>query len=204
MKKIQIEKHALLFIIGFVIYLSIEIIATALDHTINKQFQAATQYFSLIGFSSVWMGFIGGFIFVVVAKLLELKIMTKHMLFITCLIGMILIDIFELTSGLILNVLLKFNIWNYGGINLLGQIDLVHSICWFFLTPFVIWLKDFIEYALYDGSKSYSLLWLYLNLFIKVKPNFSKYPYYRLKRFHENNPVKSFVGYARKVKNEKA
>jgi uncharacterized membrane protein len=58
--------------------------------------------------------------------------------------GMILITSLELLGGYLLNIKLKLKIWKYDSkiklfdkiipLNILGQIDIYHSIAWFFIT----------------------------------------------------------------------
>lgn len=50
------------------------------------------------------------------------------------LISVLLVDIVELISGIIINRILLLNVWDYSGLrfNFLGQISLNSSIAWFF------------------------------------------------------------------------
>jgi hypothetical protein len=164
-RSIQIPKYLFLFVLGFVLYIAIEICATGVDHTIKKQFGIDTQFASLIGFSSVWMGVTGGILFVILSGLLQVKKIDALPVALKALVGAGLITAIEFTSGCVLNLWLKFGIWNYGGLNILGQIDLFHSIAWFFLAPFVIWARDTFLYFFYgEGDHDYSLLWIYVHL----------------------------------------
>lgn len=72
-------------------------------------------------------------------------------------LGMIVANIFELLSGLLLNKLLKLNIWDYSNTkiklfgkvypgHILGQIDWIHSVIWIVLTPVVIFICQIIEF----------------------------------------------------------
>lgn len=62
-----------------------------------------------------------------------------------CFFGMAVITCFEFVVGCIVNLLLHWNVWDYSGqfLNLMGQICLLFSSLWFFLTIPVIWLCSF-------------------------------------------------------------
>lgn len=62
-----------------------------------------------------------------------------------CFFGMAVITCFEFAVGCIVNLLLHWNVWDYSGqfLNLMGQICLLFSSLWFFLTIPVIWLCSF-------------------------------------------------------------
>lgn len=71
--------------------------------------------------------------------------------------GMIVANLFEFAGGLLLNKVLKLNIWDYSNskikifgkvipLNLMGQIDLFHSILWMGLTIVVIYFSQIIEW----------------------------------------------------------
>ena len=63
------------------------------------------------------------------------------------LIGTAVITAFELVTGVIVNLWLKLNVWDYSDapINFLGQICLKYSIFWFFLTIPCIKLYDWMK-----------------------------------------------------------
>lgn len=52
-----------------------------------------------------------------------------------CLIGAVLITAFEFTTGIIFNIILGWGVWDYSRMpfNILGQVCLPFSLCWFFL-----------------------------------------------------------------------
>lgn len=72
-------------------------------------------------------------------------------------LGMLIADAFEFGYGMLFNKLLKLDIWNYSGqyiilfgkripLNLMGQIDLFHSVLWCALTIIVIYFSQIIEW----------------------------------------------------------
>ena len=129
MKKLQyVGKEALLFLIGGLIYISIEILAR--------------------GFSHSSMFIVGGLCFVLIGLLNE-KYEWETPFQWQCLIGAGIITILEFISGCIVNLWLNLNVWDYSDrpFNLLGQICLHHSVCyWTILSAVAIIMDDFIRY----------------------------------------------------------
>ena len=71
----------------------------------------------------------------------------KMNLILQMLLGTVIVTIIEFVAGYILNIILGLNIWNYSNLpyNLMGQICLQFSFCWFILSYFVIKLDDFLR-----------------------------------------------------------
>jgi Predicted membrane protein len=63
----------------------------------------------------------------------------------------------ELLIGVIVNVWLGWNVWNYSQMpfNFLGQICLLFSVGWFFLSPLAIFIEDYWQYLFNKGKKPY-------------------------------------------------
>ena len=63
------------------------------------------------------------------------------------LLGSVIVTIIEFVTGYIINIKLDLNIWDYSNLkfNILGQISLLFSILWFFLSYIVIKLDDCIR-----------------------------------------------------------
>ena len=63
------------------------------------------------------------------------------------LLGTIIVTIVEFITGYILNITLGLNIWDYSNLpyNVMGQICLQFSCCWFILSYFVIKLDDLLR-----------------------------------------------------------
>ena len=71
------------------------------------------------------------------------------------LMGTVIITALEFIAGIILNLWLHLNIWDYSTLpyNILGQICLPFSILWFFLCLPAIFLDDWIRTALFGEVK---------------------------------------------------
>ena len=63
------------------------------------------------------------------------------------LLGSVIVTIIEFVTGYIINIKLDLNIWDYSNLkfNILGQVSLLFSILWFFLSYIVIKLDDYIR-----------------------------------------------------------
>lgn len=71
------------------------------------------------------------------------------------LIGAVVITLHEFVAGVILNLWLHLNVWDYSNMpmNLLGQICLPFSIAWFFLSAIAIVLDDYLRYWMFHEEK---------------------------------------------------
>jgi hypothetical protein len=150
MKRIESKKLGLIFLVGFVIYMCVEVVATAVFGV--YQSILGTPYLSLRGITSPWMGAVGGFLLIVLGKFNE-KSPIKHWPMIThTIIGAVFITIVELVTGIILNLWLRFGIWDYYKMwgNLLGQICPMSFIYWLLLSPFAFYIDDLIRCTYYD------------------------------------------------------
>ena len=67
----------------------------------------------------------------------------------------------ELATGLILNVWLGLNMWDYSNMpgNLLGQICPQFTVLWFFLSAVAIILDDIIRWKIFGEEKPHYHLW---------------------------------------------
>ena len=61
--------------------------------------------------------------------------------------GMVIVTVLEFVSGIVLNLCLGLNVWDYSNMrfNLLGQICPQFCIAWFFLSYFVIRIDDLLR-----------------------------------------------------------
>ena len=125
-----ILKYLVLFLIGGIAYYFIEITYRGYSH------------FSMI--------IVGGLCFTLIGSINEFS--TKNIpLLLQMLISVVLIDIVELISGIIINKILLLNVWDYSQLrfNFLGQISLNSSIAWFFLSLIAIYIDDLLRYKIY-------------------------------------------------------
>ena len=62
-------------------------------------------------------------------------------------IGSMIITLIELAVGIIVNIFLKWNVWDYSGqaFNFLGQICLKYSLLWFLLCTVMIKFFDYLQ-----------------------------------------------------------
>jgi uncharacterized membrane protein len=63
-------------------------------------------------------------------------------------LGAITCNLYELSYGLLFNKALKLNIWDYSHkkFNIMGQIDITHTIIWAVMTPVTIYFDQIIRY----------------------------------------------------------
>lgn len=97
------------------------------------------------GYTFISMYFIGGICGVLIGLIND---KTPDMpIFYQCLLGSIIVTVIEFISGYILNIKLGLHIWDYSNLpyNYKGQICLMFSCIWFFLSIPVIYLDDFLK-----------------------------------------------------------
>lgn len=78
------------------------------------------------------------------------------------LIGCLIITGTELIAGIVLNMWLGLNIWDYSNmpLNLWGQICLPFSCLWFFLSGVAIVLDDELRYNMFGEEKPHYYFWM--------------------------------------------
>ncbi len=127
-------KTLILMIIGGSIYYSLEVLFRGHSH---------------------WtMGILGGICFICVGSL-NYFLKPDTPLWKQALLGAAIITVLEFISGLILNIWLKLNIWDYSDtpMNVMGQICLPFIILWFFVSILVILFDDYLRYLLFGEEK---------------------------------------------------
>ena len=141
MKKIMsILKFLILFVFGGVIYFLIEILWR--------------------GYSHWTMFLLGGLCFVIVGAInnfIPWKMKFEKQMA----IGAIIITILEFIVGVVVNLILKWNIWDYSMLpfNILGQICLPFSLIWFLLSGVIIIVDNYLRYKLFKEERpKYSFL----------------------------------------------
>lgn len=134
MHKNIILKYIYLFIIGGLIYITLEVIFRGYTH---------------------WtMGIVGGICFILLGLINEI-LPWDLPLTIQMLIGSIIITSVEFISGCILNIWLKMNVWDYSNLpfNIIGQICLPFSVLWYFVSAIGIIVDDYIRYIYFGEEK---------------------------------------------------
>lgn len=164
------KKNCILFIIMGSIYMNIEIIFKAIRNLIFD------YNFSLIGDTSIYMFIVGGLCSLIIGRLNEecvCKIFKNKITYTKLnsivkqsIIGTLIILFLEFISGMILNIVFNFDIWDYSDLpfNLYGQVSLLFGVFWFLLCPLCIWVDDVFRYVLFDDDKPDKLLNIYLKL----------------------------------------
>lgn len=133
----QLSKNMLLFAIGGLLYYLIEILWR--------------------GYSNVSMFVVGGICFVLIGLINE-YLSFKTPLWKQQLIATVIVTSIEFIAGLILNMCLRLNIWDYSKLpfNLLGQISLQYSAIWFLLSLPAIVIDDWLRWWLFGEEKPYN------------------------------------------------
>jgi uncharacterized membrane protein len=167
------NKFTIMFTILGLGYLLIEVIFRAVIYNIST-LTDIFPYFSLIGFTSLWMFFIGATSGICLGLMNDNKFINEHLnIFWQSIIGAVIVLIIEYISGLIFNIGLNLYLWDYKKLplNINGQVCLFFGVFWFLITPFGFFMYDFIHSYLYKDKIRYGLIEIYRQLFkIKAKP----------------------------------
>lgn len=127
-------KYLILFIIGGSSYIVVELCYRGYSH---------------------WTMFIlGGLCFIIIGLLNE-KLFKKNSLILQSLMGSGVITILEYITGLIVNIILKWNIWDYSNLlfNIHGQICLLFTGIWILVSMIAIIVDDYLRYWLFKEEK---------------------------------------------------
>ena len=127
-------KYLILFAIGGGVYVLLELIFRAKSH---------------------WTMFIlGGICFILIGLINEIYGRETPLLP-QMFQGSALITFLEFITGLIVNIKLGWDVWDYSDIplNIMGQICLPFSVIWFFVSFLAIVLDDYVRYKLFGQPK---------------------------------------------------
>ena len=105
--------------------------------------------------SSHWsMFFLGGVCFLVVGLINE-KSRGNIPLLLQMLVSTIIITALEFITGYIVNIRMGLNVWSYYDLpyNIMGQVCLLYSILWFFLSFLCILADDWLRHILFGEEK---------------------------------------------------
>lgn len=111
------------------------------------------------GFSHWTMIIVGGLCFVIIGSINDYLDWNDSLIKQDLLASFIILCI-EFFSGVILNIVLKLNVWDYSDsfLNIYGQICFRSFIYWLILSPVGIILDDYLRYFLFNEDKpSYRL-----------------------------------------------
>ena len=128
-------KNLFIFLIGGAVYVLIELLYR--------------------GHSHISMFILGGLLFLLIGLLNEFCFSWNMALISQMFISMVTVTLFELITGLILNVWLNLGIWDYykQPFNLCGQICLLYSNIWFLLSLPAILLDDLLRDKWFGESR---------------------------------------------------
>lgn len=121
------------------------------------------------GWTNIAMLPIGGLCGLLIGLLNEYPKFYKLKIWQQCIIGTAIILSIEFLSGCILNLWLGLHIWDYSTLpfNIMGQICLLYGVLWFLITPFAIWIDDWLRWRLYNDDTHYpfweNYVWLITN-----------------------------------------
>ncbi len=120
------------------------------------------------GWTNISMLVVGGLCGFLIGKLNEHPSFYNRDMWQQCFIGTVAVLLVEFTSGMILNVYLKLNIWDYSNTwgNIYGQICIPYAALWFLLVPFVVYVDDYLRYQLFEEEEPQGFLQNYKNLFL--------------------------------------
>lgn len=106
------------------------------------------------GYSHISMMIAGGICFILIGLINE--VFTKEITLIKQMaISAVIVTVVEFITGLIVNVWLGLDVWDYSKLpfNLLGQISIIFTLIWFFLSPIAIIADDYLRYYLWEEEK---------------------------------------------------
>ena len=143
-----IKKESFIFLVMGCIYTNIELVCRGYTHP---------SMLVVGGLCGVLIGLIN-------------NIAPNKKLYKQCLISMVIVTSVEFIAGYILNIKMGLNIWDYSDLpfNFMGQISLLFSVFWFFLSIIAIWLDDYLRYKFY-GDKKPNDLFIYIKYLLTFR-----------------------------------
>ncbi len=118
------------------------------------------------GWTHISMLVVGGLAAFLIGRLNEHPTFYDRKMWQECVIGILIIFVLEFTSGVILNMWLHLDIWDYSNEwgNLYGKICLLYAFIWFLLVPLAIYVDDYLRYKLFGEKKPEGILKNYKDL----------------------------------------
>ena len=106
------------------------------------------------GHSHWAMFFVGGFATLCVGLINEILPWDTPLLM-QMVVGGLIITVIEFVSGCVLNLLLKWNVWDYSNLpfNILGQVCLPFTLLWCLVSLVAILLDDWLRWKLFGEEK---------------------------------------------------
>lgn len=130
------------------------------------------------GYSHWTMFLLGGLCFLTVGLLNEVLPWEMDFEKQAC-IGGIIITVLEFITGVIVNIWLKWGVWDYTVLpfNILGQVSLPFTLIWILLSGVIILVDDQIRYKIFHEEKPHYSFYFYKrfkDLSQKIKKIFNK------------------------------
>lgn len=135
----KLSKLLFLFVIGGVLYVLLELLFRGRSH---------------------WtMGILGGLCFLAIGELNE-NLSWDMPLFWQALAGSAIITSLEFVTGVIVNLWLGWNVWNYSNmpLNILGQVCLPYSLLWILVSLLAIILDDYVRWKYLGEEKPHYVI----------------------------------------------
>ena len=128
---------------------------------------------SYYGIEIAWRGHshwsmmvLGGLCFVLVGLINNFFTFDMYME-VQALIGSIIITVLEFCTGMVVNVLLGWNVWDYSNkpLNIYGQVCIEFTAVWFFLSILIIYVDDYIRYMCFNERYPNNKFWFFQRFF---------------------------------------
>lgn len=121
------------------------------------------SYGSLVGWTSLWMFFVGGMSGALLGALNEVAYTRNRLnVFWQSVVGTAACLSLELASGVILNNRYGLGVWHYAGRwQYANQISLPFGVLWLAMCPASFWVDDMIRSLLFGQGRPYGLLTVY-------------------------------------------
>lgn len=106
------------------------------------------------GFTHISMGVLAGVCLMLISQLNQ-RLGQEFPMVLKMLLSSIIITTLEFITGILVNVRLHMEVWDYSNapLNLFGQICLPFAVAWFFLSFFGIRLIDFLKWKIFNEPK---------------------------------------------------
>lgn len=110
------------------------------------------------GYTHISMGILGGICFLIIGHINQ-KFSDRISIFNQLFICTAIITTLEYITGIIVNIIMRLNVWDYSSLplNLSGQICLIFSIAWYFLSFIAVILYNLLKQNLFNEPTQFSM-----------------------------------------------
>lgn len=111
------------------------------------------------GYTHISMGILGGICFLFIGHINK-RLADRLSIFYQLFICTVIITTLEYITGIIVNIIMRLNVWDYSELplNLSGQICLIFSIAWYFLSFVAIILYNILKQNLFNEPTNLSII----------------------------------------------